>query len=513
MSSKIITIGKLTDKGLSPKRPYNEDSLLVLPDRGLYLVADGVGGRRGGEVASSTVVEVFNKIFNQQHHEDLRNVVEGAIDLANQKIFSEAELNPELAGMATTLALVAVEGKRAIVAHVGDSRVYRHDGQGLICLTEDHSEVNEALRAGIITEEQAANHPRKNVINRAIGAEPDVEPDVVEIDIDDRTSFILCTDGITRHITDEEIERLMKSGLRPDRICEKMKELCYAGGAEDNLTVIVADFGKRNYIVEDHEKPAAVIPAKAASGHSGGIPLPRPTRKFEVSIAATAQPEKPADASTPAPKNSADDRFTQVTQLTGADSKSDFASAPEKVELSSFMKWSLLILTTIAGLMIGTFLGRPVIEKFGSLFGARDIFNRAGVEKPPADPEVNAAYARYLEGQTIESRERLVKVLSDNPNNAEANFYLGRIDYAQGRYDEAISHLSQALKLDPNLHDIRIHLAMAYLSVGQQRNARDVLQQVVAPGSTPAPLPSPTVTSAPAASPASGAAKATKPVG
>ncbi|MCI0663402.1 MAG: protein phosphatase 2C domain-containing protein, partial [Acidobacteria bacterium] len=207
-----------------------------MPKRGLYLVADGVGGRRGGQVASQTVVDVFTRVFTQEHPDELSVLITSTIDLCNQKIFEEAEVNPELKGMATTIALLAITGNRAIVAHVGDSRVYRHDEQGLICLTEDHSEVNEALRAGMITEEQAANYPRRNVINRALGAEAYVEPDIVEIEVDDMTSFLLCSDGITRHITDDEISRLLRSGRRPESICLSMKELCYTGGAEDNLT-------------------------------------------------------------------------------------------------------------------------------------------------------------------------------------------------------------------------------------------------------------------------------------
>lgn len=162
-----VTVGQITDRGLNPKRLSNEDNLLALPDRGLYLVADGVGGRLGGEVASQTVVDVFSIVFSQQHHEDLRKVIENTIEFCNQKIFEDALSNPDLNGMATTIALLAVEGMRAIIAHVGDSRVYRFDRKGLICLTEDHSEVSEALRAGLITAEQAAQHPRRNVISRA----------------------------------------------------------------------------------------------------------------------------------------------------------------------------------------------------------------------------------------------------------------------------------------------------------------------------------------------------------
>src|SRR5204863_9184994 len=161
-------------KGL--KRAANEDNLLALPEQGLFLVADGVGGRRGGQTASRTVTEVFEKVFNQPQPpappeaqvEELRALVASTIELCNQKIYTEAESNADLDGMATTLALAAVRGNRAIITHVGDSRVYRCDAQGLIQLTEDHSEVVEAVRAGLLTPQQAETHPRRNVISRAI---------------------------------------------------------------------------------------------------------------------------------------------------------------------------------------------------------------------------------------------------------------------------------------------------------------------------------------------------------
>src|SRR5262249_16764963 len=145
-----VTVGKITDKGLNPKRTSNEDNLLALPELGLYLVADGVGGRLGGEVASQTVVDVFSRGFGQQQKLDLRILIESTIDLCNKKIYEDARGSPDQDGRATPFALVGVEGTRAVVAHVGDSRVYRFDEQGLICLTEDHSEVSEALRAGTL---------------------------------------------------------------------------------------------------------------------------------------------------------------------------------------------------------------------------------------------------------------------------------------------------------------------------------------------------------------------------
>jgi PPM family protein phosphatase len=506
MASLKVTYGQITDKGLNPKRLENEDNLLVMPKRGLFLVADGVGGRVGGRVASQTVVDVFNRVFTQEQPEDLRDLVISTVDLCNHKIFEEAQTNPDLTGMATTIALLVVEGRRAVIAHVGDSRVYRYDDQGLICLTADHSEVNEAIRAGEMTPEQAARHPRRNVINRALGAEADVEPDIVEIEVDQKTSFLICSDGITRHVTDEEIARLLRSDRRPEIICETLKELCYKGGAEDNLTAVVVNLGERNY-VEEPTRPAQAARAKAAPAISVAVPrsnTPQGSqkegqkgRKIEVDLQSpgdksAADPplrsilrSKPQAALGAAIGYQSSSVSPELAGVSGEDT-----GQPKKGELSTGMKLTLIIISLLAGLVIGIMFGQPIRVRLDDIiYGHRAAFDKAGEKNMPADAEVTAAYARFLEGYSQEARERLNQVLINNPNNAEAHFYLGRIDYGETKYDEAINHFSQALRLDPNIPDLRVHLAMAYLSIGQQRNARDILQQAVGPSPEPSTSP------------------------
>jgi PPM family protein phosphatase len=497
-----VTVGKITDKGLNPKREVNEDSLLAMQERGIFLVADGVGGRRGGQVASQTVVDVFTKVFSQEYPDRLRDLVIGTIDLCNQKIFEETEVNPELKGMATTIALVGLEGNRAIIAHIGDSRVYRHDKEGLLCLTEDHSDVNDALRAGMITEEQAARHPQRNVINRALGAELDVEPDVRELEVDENTSFLLCSDGITRHITDQEIARLMRSGRRPEAICESMKELCYMGGAEDNLTAIVIDLGERDYVEEPTRPAMRTVSAAASPASEGGAN--RKSRRIEVDLSKPRTDEEEKVASQPNLRF----RFRLFNGKSKPRQPENLLSKelagglngplPKKGELSTAMKLRLIVFGLVVGAVMGALFGMPIVDFVRNYMGLPAPYEEQGITRPPRDAEVGAAYARFLEGYPSEGRQRLRDIINNAPKqaHAEASFYLGRMDYAEGKYDEAIDHFSQAMKIDPNRPDFRVHLAMAWLQKAQLRNAKDVLQQVISPTPETATSPTPTVTSA-----------------
>ena len=249
-SANHMKVASVSDRGLNDKRPLNEDSFLCDQERGIFAVADGVGGAEAGEVASQTAVDVLDEAFRHRLHdgEDIEDLMELAIQRANSSIHQMATEHPRFAMMATTVVALHVEGLRATFGHVGDSRLYRLTPQGqLVRETEDHSIVEEEVRAGRMTPEQAANHPSKNVISRALGAESSVEVDMKTIEIEEGTSFLLCTDGITRHISDNELRDLLVSGRPIDQVCADMKQRCYDRGAEDNLTAVVVQIGTPNY--------------------------------------------------------------------------------------------------------------------------------------------------------------------------------------------------------------------------------------------------------------------------
>src|SRR5256714_11907412 len=235
----------VTDRGLNPKRPLNEDSFLADSERGIFAVADGVGGAEAGEVASQTAIEVLDEAFRHQvAGSDNEDLMELAIQRANASIHQMAQDHAKFAMMATTIVGLHIDGNVATIGHVGDSRLYRLTPAGqLLRETEDHSVVEEEVRAGRMTAEQAAHHPSKNVISRALGAENDVEVDMKVMEVDDGTEFLLCTDGITRHIPDHELRQVLLSHDDLATVCAELKQRCFERGAEDNLTAVLVCVG------------------------------------------------------------------------------------------------------------------------------------------------------------------------------------------------------------------------------------------------------------------------------
>src|SRR3982751_4532040 len=272
-----IKSASISDRGLSEKRPLNEDSFLADPQRRIFAVADGVGGAQAGEVASQTAMEVLDEAFRHQEEDaDIEDLMEIAIQRANNSIFRMAQEHPKLSMMATTVVALHLDGRTATIGHVGDSRLYRLTPDGhLHRETRDHSVVEEEVRAGRMTREQAANHPSRNVISRALGAEDGVEVDMNTLDVEDGTAFLLCSDGITRHIQDDEIRELLLSGQDIEDVCAEMKKRCYERGAEDNLTAVIVRVGDMERTISPEEAEdmtlASARPALAAtmSGDSG----------------------------------------------------------------------------------------------------------------------------------------------------------------------------------------------------------------------------------------------------
>lgn len=293
-----IETAVITDRGLNEKRPLNEDSMLCEPELGIFAVADGVGGAQAGEVASKTAVEVLEEAFrHQKHGEDVEDLMEIAIQRANDSTHRMSREEPSLAMMATTIVALHLNGLRATVGHVGDSRLYslKPDGQ-LRRETADHSLVEEEMRAGRLTPEQAANHPGRNVISRAIGAEPSVEVDMRTFEVESGTIFLLCSDGITRHIPDVELSSVIRNSPSLNDACGEMKRRCFERGAEDNLTAVLVRVGEGVKYADSSDEEATLIRERADFQSARTLPeTPSPLlqRPFDDSSAdsSAAAPE------------------------------------------------------------------------------------------------------------------------------------------------------------------------------------------------------------------------------
>ena len=233
-------------------RQSNEDSLGIYPNLLFYVVADGMGGHAAGEVASRMAIETMQSfILSTAQSEEVTWPIDidpklpsavrrliAAGKLANDRITHSSRENPKLNGMGTTMVAILVEQDTAYVAHVGDSRAYLVRNQKIEQLTQDHSLVNDYLHQGLLKKEDADRHPLKHVITRALGSNPNVEVDVRTVSIKPRDIFILCSDGLSNLVTEEEIQaQTLQSQENPQLACQKLVDLANNKGGEDNITV------------------------------------------------------------------------------------------------------------------------------------------------------------------------------------------------------------------------------------------------------------------------------------
>lgn len=228
-----------TDKGL--KRETNQDSFLVNKDLGLFIVADGMGGHSGGEVASSLAVKAAEEMVIKHAGRSPREVIDLAYQGASNRIFDRAAQSRELFGMGTTMVMGLFRGSTFYVANVGDSRGYLFRNSTLWQITEDHSLINEQLRAGLLTEDQVKNFGSKNVITRSVGYEREVVCDIIERDLQLGDTFLFCSDGLSGMVVDSKICEVFKTNS-PHLWTERMIESALANGGDDNVTAMVITF-------------------------------------------------------------------------------------------------------------------------------------------------------------------------------------------------------------------------------------------------------------------------------
>jgi PPM family protein phosphatase len=251
-----VTARGMTDVGR--RREQNEDALLVDDDLLLYVVADGMGGHAGGGTASRLAVETVQRTVRAARsrapeafatvppeESALPGVLRGAVEQACGVIYATAQADPELAGMGTTVTAVLLDGRSAFLAHVGDSRCYLLRGGRIQQVSEDHSLVNEQVKAGAITADEAKHSRFKNIITRSVGFEREVQVDLTAFAVEAGDAIVVCCDGLTNLVEDDEILRISAEAPLADAPA-RLVALANGRGGDDNITVILIRVGPQD---------------------------------------------------------------------------------------------------------------------------------------------------------------------------------------------------------------------------------------------------------------------------
>jgi len=277
-----VSIGAATDIG--QVREGNEDSFLVVAP--LYAVADGMGGHRGGEVASSLALETVQGMFERREGSLADQVVE-----ANRAIFDRSKNDRTVSGMGTTLTAALVDGSRVHLVHVGDSRAYLLRGGELAQLTEDHTLVHRMVMEGEISQEEAETHPQRSILTRALGVDQSVQVDEGDVEVSDGDRLLLCTDGLTGMVPEGQIREILLESADPQEAVEKLVKVANRAGGIDNITAVILDFS------EDGSGPGETKQTAIPQQPTMERPVPEPPPE-----ASTARgPRTPSRAARPAP--------------------------------------------------------------------------------------------------------------------------------------------------------------------------------------------------------------------
>ncbi len=251
-----IVSGGVTDMGRV--RTNNEDCYRIVEPLNLFVLSDGMGGEAHGEVASAMAVETVVKHCLDAEANPAATFISSvqpswsaqtkrlatAVHLANENIFKSAEEHPEQHGMGATMTAAWIAGAKLSIAHVGDSRAYLLRGGSLLQLTRDHSLVAEQVRRGILTAAEAEQSDMQSVLLRALGAQEEIEVDAEEHTLFPRDVLLLCSDGLTRVVTEPEIAGTLQAETEPARAAEKLVELANERGGPDNITVVIVRLEK-----------------------------------------------------------------------------------------------------------------------------------------------------------------------------------------------------------------------------------------------------------------------------
>ena len=234
----------ITDVG--QKRTVNQDFVFTsetpvgnLPN--LFVVADGMGGHKAGDFASSYAVEILLSTIREDENSNPVKIIRAAIENANTQLLREASDNEAMSGMGTTMVLVTIVGHYAYVANVGDSRLYLIDEDKISQITKDHSLVEEMVRMGEISRDDARNHPDKNIITRALGAGRDVDVDFFDIRLTPGDILLLCSDGLSNMVPDEDVRQVILTSETLEETGRRLVSMANDNGGRDNIAVVLVE--------------------------------------------------------------------------------------------------------------------------------------------------------------------------------------------------------------------------------------------------------------------------------
>ncbi len=453
-----LKVGFVCDRGLSPKRPVNQDRYLAIPERGLFAVFDGVGGQRAGEVASQTAAETIEEALNHQSTDGGSvELVRRAIAFANRDVFEMAESDPVYKTMATTVALIHIEGNRVTVAHVGDSRVYRLEEGRFARETVDHTDLNDDIRAGRIAREQADGLGNRNIINRALGVESAVEVEIKSIHARDGTRFLLCSDGIYRHMSDEEIARVLAEYKDPQRAADELKRIVHQRGADDNLTAVVVQLGRAR------QTPIIAIDDGLPKGRDRRAAGAPGDRASAVSQASARAGRIRVDFNRDRPAPDEPPRRLELARI------QDEQAEGRKEDLqgraaSRVLMYTLLVLVVAAGAF------------YGGLRASDFIRNRASNANANREADtLQLGREAFERGDYKTAASEFDAVLKRDPSNARAHYWLGRAQLEQREYEGSVKSFEEATARQPSMYDAYLQQAAAYEAIGEKTKAASAL--------------------------------------
>jgi serine/threonine protein phosphatase PrpC len=259
-----VRVGAKSDIGRARER--NEDSFIIHAP--LFAVADGMGGHRGGNVASAMALETLLEGDAGSQPEALIEKVK----LANGRVLERGESERDLQGMGTTLTAVLTDGDKAHFVHIGDSRAYLLRGDDFRQLTHDHTLVQRMVDEGRLTRDEADHHPQRSILTRALGVDADAEPDPMTLDLHPGDRLLLCTDGLTGMVDEDRIREILQTEPDPQQASDRLIDEANAAGGEDNITVIVLDFE----LEESASDPGSTVATQAATADGGGAAAASP---------------------------------------------------------------------------------------------------------------------------------------------------------------------------------------------------------------------------------------------